>query len=266
MPLSYSQLSTYRRCPKQYDYAFVKKIGRQISAGESFGSSIHNTLKRFGELEMKLAAPTTLKRGQLSLLVEDASHDVPTELTLTTLLTMWRQCFIAEGYANRAAMDQKLLQGEKVLMYFFRWWENTPREVAAIEKSFKLVVDAKKDLVLTGRFDRVERTDGGLHIIDFKSTNPREPKSLTIDLQLSIYALAAAQLWKEPVEKLSLLCLTEDGAVEQSTTRSINELQDAMTSIKILAERIASGDLAATPSISVCRNCPYRDICPARAV
>jgi ribA/ribD-fused uncharacterized protein len=30
MPLSYSQLQTYRRCPQQYEFAVVKKLGRQI--------------------------------------------------------------------------------------------------------------------------------------------------------------------------------------------------------------------------------------------
>ncbi len=296
MPLSYSQLSTYRRCPKQFEYAFVKKIPRQISAGESFGSSLHNTLKRFGELEMKRSAPVIGKK-QLPLFMDDTVHNVPTELTLTTLLTIWRTCFIAEGYKNRAEMDQKLLDGEKVLTHFFQWWNLMPREVIAIEKSFTLrlqtgsseprrkengalsdseraqrveeeskgtPLDATKDLRLAGRFDRVERTEEGLHIIDFKSTNPRDPQSLTLDLQLSLYALAAQNLWQEPVAALSLLCLTTDGAVEQSTTRSPVELKDAMTSIRLLAERIASGDRTATPSVPVCRHCPYRDICPVR--
>lgn len=264
MPLSYSQLQTYRRCPKQYDFAVVKKLGRPISAGESFGSSIHNTLRRFGELEMKLSGAHEPEKP-LQLFVEESAHDTQAELTLTTLLTMWRRCFIAEGYANRAEMDLMLGRGERALTHFFRWWSERPRTVVCIEKSFKFAIPGTKD-ILAGRFDRIEKTDGGLHVIDFKSSNPRPPEELATDLQLSVYALAAKGMWKEPVSLLTLLFVTEDGVVEQSTARSEAELQDALTHIRLLAERIDAKDYAATPTIEKCRHCPYRTICPFRAV
>ncbi|MBP7114281.1 MAG: PD-(D/E)XK nuclease family protein [Candidatus Peribacteraceae bacterium] len=264
MPLSYSQLQTYRRCPKQYDFAVVKKLGRAISAGESFGSSMHNTLRRFGELEMKLSGRHEPEKP-LQLFVEESVHDTQAELTLTTLLTMWRQCFIAEGYGSRAEMDLMLQRGERALTHFFRWWNERSRTVVCIEKSFKFAVLGTKD-VLAGRFDRIEKTDAGLHIIDFKSSNPRPPEELVTDLQLSVYALAAKGMWPEPVSQLTLLFVTEDGVIEQSTTRSEAELQDALTHIRLLAERIDAKDYTATPSVEKCRQCPYRTICPFRAV
>ncbi len=265
MPLSYSQLSLYRRCPKQYEFAVVKKIGRPISAGESFGSSIHNTLKRFGEVEMKISGKQEPEKP-LQLFTEQSAHDLPTELTLTTLLTMWRQCFIAEGYITHAEMDQKLLQGELVLTHFFRWWQQKKRKIVCIEKGFKLAADASSDLVMTGRFDRIEKDDTGLHIIDYKSSRPRKPEELTTDLQLSVYALAARAIWPEPVAALTLLFLTEDGCIEQTTTRSESQLAGAITSIRLLSERIAAKDFTATPSAEKCRYCPYRNICPSSAI
>lgn len=264
MPLSYSQLQTYRRCPKQYEFAVVKKLGRPISAGESFGSSIHNTLRRFGELEMKLSGSHEREKP-LQLFTEESAHDLGTELTLTTLLTLWRQCFIAEGYASRAEMDLALQRGKNALTHFFHWWSQKPRTVVCIEKSFKFPVIGTKD-VLAGRFDRIERGPDGLHIIDFKSSNPRNPQSLQGDLQLSVYAIAARDIWSEPIASLTLLFVTEDGCIEQSTTRSESELQDALTSIRLTAERIDMKDFAAAPSVEKCRHCPYRSVCPFRAV
>lgn len=263
MALSYSQLQTYQRCPKQYEFSVVKKISRSISAGESFGSSIHNTLRRFGELEMTNAGTHTQEKP-LQLFTEESPHDMPKELTLTTLLTLWRECFIAHGYTSKAEMSQKFTEGERALTKFFDWWKEKERTVICIEKSFKFPVTGT-DKVLAGRFDRIERDTKGLHIIDFKSSSPRSKESVETDLQLSVYALAAKTLWPDPVSKLTLLFVTEEGCIEQSTTRSTAELQDASTSIKLLSERMDSKDFTALPSIEKCRHCPYRSICPAKA-
>lgn len=262
MALSYSQLQAYRRCPKQYEYAVVKKIPRSISEGESFGSSLHNTLKRWGMMEMERAAPSVAKK-QLTLFMDDAPPPPPHKLSLTTLVRLWRECFIAEGYGNRAAMDAGLLEGERALGKFFEWWSSSPRSVVAIEKSFRFTVPGHEHLTLSGRFDRVERSDTGLVIIDFKSTDPRPAETLQTDLQLSLYALAAREIWPEPLEKLVLLSVTEDAVTEQVTRRSDAELADAATSIRLLHERIDARDFTATPGTRVCSHCPYREICPA---
>lgn len=263
MPLSYSQLQTYRRCPKQYEFAVVKKIGRQISAGESFGSSIHNALRRFGELEMKMAGTHETEKP-LQLFTEESTHDIARELTLTTLLTLWRECFIAHGYASKAEMNQKFAEGERALTHFFTWWSNKKRTIVCIEKSFKFPVAGTNE-VLAGRFDRIERDDNGLHIIDFKSSSPRALESIGTDLQLSVYALAAKTMWPDPVSKLTLLFVTEEGCIEQSTTRSESELHDAAASIRVLSGRMDAKDFIATPNIEKCQHCPYRAICPSRA-
>lgn len=264
MPLSYSQLQTYQRCPKQYEFAVVKKIGRAISAGESFGSSIHNTLRRFGELEMQNSGVHHAEKP-LQLFTEESAHHIPTELTLTALLTLWRECFIAHGYESRTVMNQKFTEGERALMKFFDWWTEKQRAVVCIEKSFKFPVVGTHE-ILAGRFDRIERDENGLHIIDFKSSSPRSPESLETDLQLSVYALAAKTIWPDPIAKLTLLFVTEDGCIEHSTTRSESQLTDALTSIRLAAKRMDAKDFTATPSLEKCRHCPYRSICPARAI
>lgn len=265
MPVSYSQLQSYRRCPKQYEYSFVKKLGRPISRGESFGASIHNALKRWGELEIQRVSPKSQKK-QLTLFLETQAPPPPSDLTVATLLTFLRECFIAEGYGSSVEMDAALKRGEEALRHFFQWWGALPRTVVDVEKSFKYSVPDTPDLVLNGRFDRVEQQESGLHIIDFKTSGPRDQKEMNTDLQLSIYALAAKEIWNKPVATLTLLSVTEEGITEQSTVRSQSELLDAIKSIRLIHERIRSGDFAATPSVPVCKYCPYREICPVRAI
>ncbi len=275
MPLSYSQLQLFRRCPRQYEFDVVKGVKRTITPGESFGSSMHNTLKKWGELELELSQDQKSEAGkQISLLPEENHHgNAPRPLTLQTLRTLWRESLIGQGYATRAEADAALMRGDGMLEEVFRWWNNAQERDAslilvAVEKSFRLSLKGSTtpDIVITGRFDRVERTDEGLRIIDFKTTNPRAQQDVENDLQLSIYALAAAEIWKEPVSELILLCMTEDGVTEQKTARSPSQLKDAATMIRLLAERIQTGDYAPTPSVNVCRNCPFRGICDVRAV
>jgi len=264
VPLSYSQLRSYRTCPKQYEYTCIKKIERPLSAPESFGVSMHSVLKRWGELEMK-ANPEKQNDQRLQLFTDDDHHQRAVELSEMTLLTLWREAFVGAGYVSRVEQDAALLRGEEALKKFFVWWNEKSRRVLAIEKGFKLSIPNIQDGVLVGRFDRVEETDDGLEIIDFKTGKPITEEELAIDTQLSIYALAAEELWHKPVTSLVLLSVREEACTPQRTTRNKNQLKDALKTIKILEEGIASGDFRPTPSLQVCRHCPYRDICPASA-
>ncbi len=266
MPLSYSQLQCYQRCPKQYEFAFVKKVPRGISMGESFGSSIHLALKKWGELEASLAPKAAA--GQIALFTEE-SHGPEQKLDLHTLKTLWRHSFVSQGYESRAAQDSALLQGEHALEHFFSWWQTEKREVAACEKSFSVQLPAageKPAASIAGRFDRVERTDKGLVVIDFKSGQPRDQQYVDVDLQLSIYAAAVQQLWNEPAVELKLLFLGEEELIERVTTRNASQINDAMKIIRMLADDMESKNYKPSPSVEKCRHCPFREICPAKGL
>ncbi len=264
VPLSYSQIQLYRTCPKQYEYAVVQKLFRPISASESFGSSIHNTLKRWGELELKheeLESVTV--KHQLNLFTEEAQHPHP-ELTKTTLQELWRLCFIADGYDNQQKMNEKFQLGVKVLNHFFHWWSAKNRRVVSIEQSFSIILNNAQKTKISGRFDRIEEGERGLHIIDYKTGKPKSDDDLHQDLQLSLYAIAAETIWNQPIESLTLLFFTEDAIIPQVTTRSEAQLQEARTMIESVALGIDAKAFTATPSQQKCRYCPFRDRCSFR--
>lgn len=269
MSVSYSQLSTYKRCPRQYEFEYVKGVFRPISQGESFGASMHNALKRWGELEMAHANGDKHiddGKSQLGMFDDPTTHQHLDALSLTTLLTYWRACFIGDGYSSRAEIDMKIKQGEAALTEFFGWWSKEPRSVVGIEKAFKLELETKHgQVVLSGRIDRIERSKDGLHVIDYKSSQARPQNEVDADLQLSVYALAVQQLWKEPVQALSLLFISEEEMIERKTERNESQLKDATTLIGMMCERMETKDFKPTPSAALCRHCPFRDICDARA-
>ncbi|MFH1670183.1 MAG: PD-(D/E)XK nuclease family protein [Patescibacteria group bacterium] len=264
MPLSYSQLSLYRRCPRQFEYAMVKKIPRGISEAESFGASVHNALKRWGELEIKNSKCKIQNSDSEQLgMFEKEEKTEDQALTIVTLLELWHQSFIINTYASRIEADFARERGEKLMGEFFEWWKVGVREVIAVEKSFSLPVDGS---VLKGRFDRVETDGDAIRVIDFKTSTPRSQDEVDADLQLSIYALAVEEVFKKPCSELLLLFLSDEGVVEHSTIRNESQLEDARKQIKAIEGRIEEKDFHPTPSAPVCRCCSYKGVCDVAAI
>lgn len=259
--LSYSQLQTYRTCPRQYEYAYKKKLSRQITAGESFGSSMHNTLKKWGELEMSAGGKRRTKNEQLVLFL-DQEPAQPLPLDPGTLISLWHSSFIVEGYGTRVEADMARLRGERIMGLFFEWWSQEKREVFCVEKGFSLPINGQ---TVTGRFDRVEQVAEGLKVIDFKTSEVRSQEKVDADLQLSVYALACADSFGKPCTELSFLFLTEDGVTERKTERSPGQLSDAAKQMLAIRERMEGGDFRPTPGREVCRSCPYRSVCDVAA-
>ncbi|MFA7681640.1 MAG: PD-(D/E)XK nuclease family protein [Candidatus Peribacteraceae bacterium] len=272
MPLSYSQLNTYRICPRQYEFQVIKKLPHGISQAESFGSSVHNCLKKFGELEM--SGQSSVASDQLAMFQQSAATDTD-HLLLTTdhLRDLWHQSFILDTYSTRLEADFHRERGMQLLQHFFQWWSREPRHVLAVEQSFKIPIDG---VLLSGRMDRVEEVRGqgsglpavqsGIRVIDFKTSPPRSQNEADADLQLSIYALAIQELYDMPCTELILLYLNDDQVVERTTSRLAGQLADAQKQIMHLKERMDEQDFHPTPGKSVCSRCPYRGICDVAAV
>jgi RecB family exonuclease len=264
VPVSYSQLRLYQTCPRQYEFAVIKKIGRPLTPGESFGSSVHNALRKWGELEMEVAGGDP---GETSDQPALFAHDVSVKpaadaLKIDTLTDFWHQSFIVDSYATRVEADFDRRRGEELMYHFYDWWRQVPRRVAAVEKGFSIELDGGK---LTGRFDRAEEEGDGIRIVDFKTGKSRDQDAVDADLQLSVYALATESSFRRPCAGLTLLFLSEEGVIERQTTRNQSQLRNAARQIHLIGERIESEDFHPAPSVEKCRVCPYRGICDAAA-
>lgn len=260
MPLSHSQISLYRTCPKQYEFACVKKLPRSISAGESFGSSVHNAFAKWGKIEIESGQKSEV-RSQLQIFNE-TNQENPLLLTSDLLLFLWHQSFITEGYNSKEDADKARAKGEKVMEQFYEWWRREEREVVAVERGFTFESGISNQLSgIRGRFDRVEKIEDGVRVVDFKTGALRDQESVNSDLQLSLYALAAEQEFNVPCTELVLLFLDEHVFTERKTTRSKQQLEEAISIINQVHEGIEEQDFHATPSKEICGRCPYRNVC-----
>ena len=164
--------------------------------------------------------------------------------------------------------------------YFFDWWKAEKRDVIAVEKGFVLKgiegIEGIEEnihssmpsmpIVLTGRFDRVERDGDGIRIIDFKTSAARSQESADGDMQLSLYALAAEASFGASCTSLTLLFLSEDGVTERVTRRTRADLDRARDLLLSSHAGIIAGAFAPSPEPEKCRRCPYRRVCDASAV
>jgi len=268
MPLSYSQLRLYQSCPRQYEFSVIKKLPRGISIAESFGSSVHNTLKRWGELE-EVESDNNWQLADSQLAMFDQKREANSQkLTANCLKDLWHKSFIIDTYESRIEADFHRQRGEEIMRKFYEWWSSEKRQVIGIETGFKIDVGG---IVVSGRIDRIEKLGRGmedveLKVLDYKTTLPRTQEEVDADLQLSVYAMAVKELYGEYPSELVMLYLNDDGVTEIKTERSKNQLQDAVKQISLVSAHVKEGEFKPRPSASTCKRCSYKGVCDVAAV
>lgn len=237
--LSYSQIDTFRTCPLKYQFRYLFNLPSSPAPALSFGTTLHNTLRDF-YVELK----------------ENASLS---ELDMSERLEqLYKKNWMSVGYTDRHQHDEYFLHGAELLASYYQKNRSLSYLPSYIEEAFTLNIGR---LTITGRIDRIDKLeDGTYEIIDYKTTENPDTKNLENDLQLSIYALAAAQDLKITVSKLSLYFL-ETGE-KASTIRTPEQLESCKKELELIAQEIATSDFSPNPAYH-CSYCDYRLICPA---
>ncbi|HLK34711.1 MAG TPA: ATP-dependent DNA helicase, partial [Terriglobales bacterium] len=235
-PLSASAIETYETCPLKFKIRRDWNIPGEISASLQFGQAIHLALADYFEA-IRLGRPRTPE--QLLQVFEQALADLPFD------------------DAHQRELYRR--QGREQLAVFCETCAGAPvPQVLSTEKTFQLMIQG---MLVKGRVDRVDRIDGQrVAIVDYKTGAPKTDVDARKSLQLSIYALAARELWGYEPERLVFVNL-ETGE-EVSASRDERELQAAQERIAQVARKIAAGEFDPTPGFH-CRSCLFRAMCPA---
>jgi len=110
---------------------------------------------------------------------------------------------------------------------------------------------------LRGVIDRIDRTESGWRIVDYKSGRPLTRRRR--DLQVALYALGArTALSLDPVE-LEVVYLATGETVKVEKVSGL--VADATSQAAEVAEGVREGRFEARPERRRCRLCPYRLAC-----
>jgi RecB family exonuclease len=228
--LSYSAMTAYLDCPRQYWYRHVQRLPVVQSAEAAHGVILHEVLRRAGEMR-KEGKPLTARR--LSAIHQE----------------VWRSTSFPDP---RRAPAFKRLGAAELEAYRRRGgFDSTPR---FLEESFDVSVDGWK---LRGVIDRIDHTGDGWRIIDYKSGRPVTRRRR--DLQVALYALgASAALKLEPLQLEVVYLASQQSVLVDRVDALVREAEAEGTDV---AAAIRAGRFEPRPERRRCRLCPYRIAC-----
>jgi DNA helicase-2/ATP-dependent DNA helicase PcrA len=236
LTLSPSAVNRYRTCPQNFLFGHLWSLKEGPKATLSFGSIMHNTIKRM---------LSEIRRG----------HKLPFEEARRIFETEWRSVGFEDEYQEAGYKKDGIEQ----LRAFHAAVIAAPPQIREQEKPFELPLD--NNVIVTGRMDQVNslgRND--VEIVDYKTGKPKKEADTKKDLQLSLYALAAKEIFEWNPVRLVFHYLQNNQI--QVTTRDSKQLDEAQQIVQEAAADIRAGEFPPKPGY-ICRNCAYKPICPA---
>ena len=230
--LSYSAIAAYRDCPRQYWYRYEQRLPAVQSAEAVQGVVLHEVLRRAGEARQRSEKVTAAVLSSL--------HD-----------EVWSATAFPD---SRRAPTFKRNGAEQLESYRKRGgFESKPEY---LEQAFSVDVGG---WTLRGVIDRVDRTESGWRILDYKTGRPVTRGRR--DLQVALYAMGAASALS--VESLGLelevVYLASGETVPLDRPDAL--VAEAKKQGAEVAEGVRAGRFEAKPDRRRCRLCPYRLAC-----
>jgi putative RecB family exonuclease len=184
--------------------------------------------------------------------------NMPPPPTLEDLLRFYEKNWLSEGYESAEEEARYKNYGTEILTKFWMIHSASFRLPIATERPFNVDINGVK---VRGVIDRVDKMEsGGLAIVDYKTNKELFTTDyLNEDLQLTLYQIAAGQMWRMPVEQLTLYHLRSNTACT-CTRREPARLEEAKQLVVEVAENIAQGNFPAIEG-QFCP-CDFPEHCP----
>jgi RecB family exonuclease len=227
-------MDAYETCPARFKFQYEDRVPGKPSPALAFGDSLHQALFHFH------------------------NRPVPVPPALAELHEILDGVWVREGYTDPSQERVYKDHAKQVLAAYHRDNADQYRIPAALEFRFAIDVEGVQ---VTGTIDRLDRIPGGgYELIDYK-TNRRLPPLSRVerDLQLSIYFLAAREVWGIEPERLTLYFLLP--GQRMTTTRTAGDADELRRRISVVAERIAAGKFEPREN-PLCSWCDYQHLCP----
>ena len=240
--LSPSQAVAYEACPRRYVLERKLGIGAEPSVYMEFGNLVHAVIDRVE----RAAAERGDRHGTL-----DEALD-----TLDDIL--------APGSFGGGAFDLAWRERARTaLENLYTLWPSTGMPIGS-EVELSIERDAARWI---GRADRIERRDGSVAVVDYKTGAVITNEDAATSLQLGFYVIAAREdpevasegLVSEAEMWFPMRALKRSIATRALDVSHLDQIENRMTAV---AHGISNEDWTPTPG-ALCLRCPVRLACPA---
>ncbi len=238
--LSYSRLSRFETCPLSYRLHYIEKKQAEPGLPLRFGKTIHAVLER---------------------LIKEVVDDERTgPLSEERAIELYREAWGAERltgmdvFAEGLAILRRFIAEQGVVDH---------RDVLAIEKEFRLPVGSFEVLGFIDRVDWID--DETVEVIDYKTNHQLFTRDeVDTSLQMSLYEVAVRRLWPW-AKKVKLTFWMLRHGVRQETTRTEEQLADALAYVETLGRQTETATEYPARLNTNCSYCDHRKQCPAYA-
>lgn len=238
--LSYSRLSRFETCPLSYRLHYIEKKQAEPGLPLRFGKTIHAVLER---------------------LIKEVVDDERTgPLSEERAVELYREAWGAERltgmdvFAEGLAILRRFIAEQGVVDH---------RDVLAIEKEFRLPVGPFEVLGFIDRVDWID--DETVEVIDYKTNHQLFTRDeVDTSLQMSLYEVAVRRLWPW-AKKVKLTFWMLRHGVRQQTTRTEEQLADALAYVETLGRQTETATEYPARLNTNCSYCDHRKQCPAYA-
>lgn len=241
MRISYSAFDAYRTCPLKYKFQEIDKIKAPKSKEAVFGSTVHDTMKF-------IHTP-----GILSPTMEQAMEH---------FTNAWNPAVFDNPDEERAAFTQ----GVKIIQDYYK--KNNPADfnIINLESRFQIELkDGDESHVISGIIDRIDKTEEGYEIIDYKTTRKMPTQErVDNDMQLSVYLNAFLSQYpaeKENLDKIKVSLYFLKHGVKLSAKRTKDQLEESRNKFLETIQSIKEGKFEPQAS-ALCDWCGFQDKCP----
>jgi len=242
--LSNYQIDDYLTCPFKYKLIHILKMPIKSKPVVMYGQAMHKVAAEFFKSK---------KEGK--------------ELNLEDLTFIFKSMWRSEGFISKDHEKRRFEVGIKNIENFYNKEKDNKVITEFIEKNFEFKLSEK--LIITGRWDRIDKTENGAVIIDYKAsdTEGKDAKKLNdklesdnISRQLKLYALAYKEIFKILPAEVGIYfierCILVTKKIKEKTIDNYKE------KIFEVAENIEKENFDATPDSYVCSFCLFSNICP----
>ena len=176
----------------------------------------------------------------------------------------WNPDVFGDEIKERSAFAQ----GIGIIQEYYKKENPSSAKIVDLEARFTIELDdpEKKDKhFVSGIIDRIDKTDEGFEIIDYKTSQKMPPQqSLDENLQLLIYLLAFLKRYpheQENLEKVDLSLFFLHHCAKLSTKKTQEDLQRGREEVLEIIHEIEESDFPAVVN-PLCDWCGYQKICP----